>query len=59
MIEVRNLRKEYPNAAPIKDLSVTINDGDIISVIGPSVTGKSTFIRCLNRLETPTSGTIT
>ena len=59
MIEVKNLRKEYPNVTPIKDLSVTINDGDIISVIGPSGTGKSTFIRCLNRLETPTSGSIT
>ncbi len=59
MIEVKNLRKEYPNATPIKDLSVTINDGDIISVIGPSGTGKSTFIRCLNRLEAPTSGSIT
>ncbi len=58
MIEVKNLRKEYPNAIPIKDFSVTINDGEVVSVIGPSGTGKSTFIRCLNRLETPTSGTI-
>ena len=58
MIEIRNLRKEYPNAVPIRDMSVTINDGDVVSVIGPSGTGKSTFIRCLNRLETPTSGTI-
>ena len=59
MIELRHLRKAYPNAVPLADVSVTINDGDIISVIGPSGTGKSTFIRCLNRLETPTSGTIT
>lgn len=59
MIEVRNLRKEYGDVTPIKDLSVTINDGDVISVIGPSGTGKSTFLRCLNRLEVPTSGTIT
>ncbi len=59
MIEVRHLRKEYPNSTPIKDLSVTINDGEVISVIGPSGTGKSTFIRCLNRLEKPTSGSIT
>ena len=59
MIEVRNLRKEYPGAVPIKDMSVTIGDGEIVSVIGPSGTGKSTFIRCLDRLETPTSGTIT
>lgn len=59
MIEVKNLCKEYPDATPIKDLSVTINDGEVVSVIGPSGTGKSTFIRCLNRLEMPTSGTIT
>ena len=58
MIEVKHLKKVYPNATPIKDITITINDGDIVSVIGPSGTGKSTFIRCLNRLETPTSGTI-
>ena len=59
MIEVKHLHKEYPNAMPIRDMSITIGDGEIVSVIGPSGTGKSTFIRCLNRLETPTSGTIT
>lgn len=59
MIEVKNLRKAYPDSTPIKDLSVTINDGEVVCVIGPSGTGKSTFIRCLNRLETPTSGSIT
>ena len=58
MIEIRHLRKSYPNATPIKDISTTINDGDIISIIGPSGTGKSTFIRCLNMLDTPTSGQI-
>ena len=58
MIRVEHLRKEYPNATPLKDVSVTINNGDVISVIGPSGTGKSTFIRCLNMLETPTSGDI-
>lgn len=59
MITVSHLRKAYPNAVPLKDVSVTINDGDIISVIGPSGTGKSTLIRCLNLLDKPTSGTIT
>ena len=59
MIEVSHLRKEYALSTPIKDLSVTIRDGEVVSVIGPSGTGKSTFIRCLNRLETPTAGTIT
>lgn len=58
MIEVRHLRKEYENATPLSDVNVTINDGDVISIIGPSGTGKSTFIRCLNMLERPTSGQI-
>ena len=58
MIEIKNLRKEYPGVTPLKDVSVTINDGDVISIIGPSGAGKSTLIRCINLLETPTSGQI-
>ncbi len=58
MIRIEHLRKEYPNVTPLQDVTVTINRGDVISVIGPSGTGKSTFIRCINRLETPTSGEI-
>lgn len=58
MIRIEHLRKEYSNVTPLKDVTVTINDGDVISVIGPSGTGKSTFIRCLNLLEKPTSGEI-
>ena len=58
IIEVSHLRKEYPNATPLKDVNATVERGEVISIIGPSGTGKSTFLRCLNRLETPTSGTI-
>lgn len=58
MIEVKHLCKKFPNSTPIKDLNAVINKGDVISVIGPSGTGKSTFLRCLNLLETPTSGEI-
>lgn len=58
MIRIEHLTKEYPNVTPLKDVSVTISDGDVISVIGPSGTGKSTFIRCINQLEKPTSGKI-
>ena len=43
---------------PLKDVSVEINDGDVISVIGPSGTGKSTLLRCINQMEKPTSGRI-
>ncbi|MCR5421726.1 MAG: amino acid ABC transporter ATP-binding protein [Lachnospiraceae bacterium] len=58
MITIKNLKKRYDIVTPLKDVSVTINNGDVISVIGPSGTGKSTFIRCINLLETPTSGQI-
>ena len=59
MIKIEHLRKEYPNVTPLKDVSVEINKGDVISVIGPSGNGKSTLLRCLNQLEEPTSGTVT
>ena len=58
MIRIEHLRKEYSNITPLKDVNVTINKGDVISIIGPSGTGKSTLIRCINMLETPTSGNI-
>lgn len=58
MIRVEHLRKEYGNVTPLKDVTTTVEKGDVVSVIGPSGTGKSTFIRCLNLLERPTSGEI-
>ncbi len=58
MIVVEHLRKEYPNVTPLKDVCTEINKGEVISIIGPSGTGKSTFLRCLNQLEHPTSGKI-
>ncbi len=58
MIKIEHLRKEYPNVTPLKDVSVEIHDGDVISIIGPSGTGKSTLMRCINLLEKPTSGRI-
>ena len=58
MIVLEHLRKEFPNAVPLKDVNAVINDGDVISVIGPSGTGKSTLIRCINMLTPPTSGKI-
>lgn len=58
MITIRHLTKAYPNATPLKDVNAEIHKGDVISVIGPSGTGKSTLIRSINMLETPTSGEI-
>ena len=58
MIRIEHLRKEYPNALPLEDVNVEIRKGDVISVIGPSGTGKSTLIRCINLLDKPTSGKI-
>ncbi len=58
MIELINLKKEYAESTPIKCINATINQGDVISIIGPSGTGKSTLLRMINMLEEPTSGTI-
>ena len=58
MIRLEHIRKEYPGVVPLEDVSAEIRDGDVISVIGPSGTGKSTLLRCINMLETPTSGSI-
>ena len=58
MIKIEHLKKEYPNVTPLKDVNVEIHDGDVICVIGPSGTGKSTLLRCINLLERPTSGKI-
>jgi polar amino acid transport system ATP-binding protein len=58
MIEVRNLSKHFGDLVVLKDVNADIRKGEVISVIGPSGTGKSTFLRCLNLLETPTGGSI-
>ena len=58
MIRIEHLKKEYANVTPLKDVNVEIHDGDVISVIGPSGTGKSTLLRCINLLEKPTAGKI-
>ena len=58
MIKIEHLKKAFPNAVPLRDVNAQIDRGDVISVIGPSGTGKSTLLRCLNLLEKPTGGRI-
>lgn len=58
IIKVQHLAKRYDDFIVLKDISTEISKGEVISIIGPSGTGKSTFLRCLNLLEQPTSGSI-
>lgn len=59
MIEVSHLKKTYGNGLQVlRDVNATIQKGEVISIIGPSGTGKSTFLRCLNLLEQPSGGSI-
>ena len=62
MIELINLSKTFPmetgDVHAVRDVSLTINDGDIFGIIGLSGAGKSTLVRCINYLETPTSGKV-
>ncbi|WP_461239621.1 amino acid ABC transporter ATP-binding protein [Paucilactobacillus sp. N302-9] len=58
VIEVKGLQKKFENNAVLKDITETVNKGEVICVIGPSGAGKSTFLRCLNLLEHPTGGQV-
>ena len=58
LLEIEHLRKVYPGSTPISDLSLKVDEGEVISIIGPSGTGKSTLLRCINRLVQPTSGRV-
>lgn len=59
MITVKDLHKSFGKLEILKGVNVEIAKGEVVVVIGPSGSGKSTFLRCLNLLETPTSGEIT
>ena len=58
MIKVEHLAKRYGELTVLKDVTVDIAKGEVISIIGPSGTGKSTFLRCLNLLDPPSGGRI-
>ena len=59
LIEIRGLTKRFHRLEVLKDISTVFYKNEVVSIIGPSGGGKSTFLRCLNLLEQPTEGTIT
>ncbi len=59
MIELKNVYKTYDNKTnALNDINIKIKEGEIFGIIGQSGAGKSTLIRCINMLETPTSGEV-
>ncbi|XJZ26148.1 amino acid ABC transporter ATP-binding protein [Bacillota bacterium Lsc_1132] len=58
MIKVEGLYKNFGKLEVLKNISTTIKEGEVVAIIGPSGSGKSTFLRCMNLLETPTSGRV-
>jgi polar amino acid transport system ATP-binding protein len=58
MIKVEHLSKKFGSLLVLKDVNIEIREGEVISIIGPSGTGKSTLLRCMNLLERPSGGAI-
>ena len=58
ILEIKHLKKSYGQNEVLKDISLTVHKGEVISIIGSSGSGKSTFLRSINLLETPTEGEI-
>ena len=58
ILEVKNLQKKFGNNSVLKDVSFSLEEGEVLAIIGSSGSGKTTLLRCLNFLETPDSGEI-
>lgn len=59
MIHIENLHKSFGDLQVLKGISLDVNKGEVIAIIGPSGSGKSTLLRCINMLEIPSNGSIT
>ena len=53
ILRIQNLHKKFGSSEVLKGLNLTVDEGEVVVIIGPSGTGKSTLLRCINRLETP------
>ena len=58
ILQINHLSKTFGSHEVLRDIDFSVNHGDVTSIIGPSGSGKSTLLRCINLLETPTSGEI-
>ena len=58
IISIKNLKKNYGSNHVLKDIDIDIEEGEVVVIVGSSGSGKSTFLRCLNLLEEPTSGEV-
>ena len=59
ILEIKDLHKKFKNNIVLDGIDLTVNKGDIIGIVGPSGTGKSTLLRSINLLENPEAGSIT
>ena len=59
ILEINRCRKQFGGLEVLKDISLSVEEGKVVSIIGPSGSGKSTMLRCINLLEVPTNGKIT
>ncbi len=59
LLEIKNLKKSFGDLEVLKDISMSVNEGEVVSILGPSGSGKSTFLRCISMLETIDGGIMT
>ncbi len=59
LLEIKNLKKSFGELEVLKDISMSVNEGEVVSILGPSGSGKSTFLRCISMLETIDGGSMT